>query len=93
MASVLIERELLQRILDRCHELDIDSRAHRAMVSRASASAKNPGMATLYSDLVTQEIAAQRIASEGSRRILADTVASGDDAAVHKTLSGLFPPR
>jgi hypothetical protein len=91
MPDILIDRELLQRILDRCFELDIDNRAHRAMVSRASA--KNPGMAAQYAAFVTEEIAVQQNSFEGTRRILLDSLASGDDAAFRRTLVGLFPPR
>ena len=69
----------------------IDIRAHRAQLGQASP--KNPGAIAQYSGFLNAEIAVQRTSFEGTRLILTDNLAAGDDAAVHRTLTCLFPPR
>ncbi len=89
MADISVDREFLLQLVKSYVELDVDNRAHRALVSRASL--ERPGEAQRYSALKNDEAIRQKSSFDGFLHILEDSLAAGDDAAFRATLYGLFP--
>jgi hypothetical protein len=90
LSQILIDRDLLRRLLEQYFQWDIDNRAYRCLASRASIL--NPDAALQYGSLYESEVEAQRKQGAGSRRHLLDTLAAQDDDAFRKALSDSFPP-
>jgi hypothetical protein len=91
MSQILIDRDLLQRMLDRFFELDADVRAHRWIVTQAGV--KNPSVWARYGD-EHQKRAAEELAQMGGLpERLRETLVSEDDDAFRRTLYDQFPGR
>jgi hypothetical protein len=90
--DIPIDRELLQRILEKHFQLEAENRAYFALAMRASVG--KPSDAWLrYAEAHAAEAIREKKQSEGHRKILHDNLASRDDDGVRRLLSTLFPGR
>jgi len=91
VSQILIDREILRRMVEKHFELEVDNRAYRALLQRALLS--NPGPAGLMDQFLHDEREKQSAQYAGSLRLLRDTQAAEDDAAFLRLLSSQFPSR
>jgi hypothetical protein len=89
MADISVDREFLLRLVKSYIEIEVECRAHRALVNRASF--EKPNQARAYSDFRDAEERQQQASFDGFLHILEDNLAAGDDAAFRATLYGLLP--
>jgi hypothetical protein len=90
--DILIDRGLLERIMDKYFQIEAENRAYFSLASRAAAG--KPGDAWLrYAEAQKLEAAEQKKQSDGHRSILRDNLAVQDDDGVRGLLLTLFPNR
>jgi hypothetical protein len=87
VAQILVDRDVLQRLLDEYFELAIEARAFRTLRNRSAA--RNLPLALEFEKAREGEEDTQRAQLDGVQRILRDSLASGDDTVFQTTLSSL----
>jgi len=91
MSQLLIDRELLQRILDSHFELEAENRAYLGFAQFGIR--KNPVAGQRYFETLAEQKAKELSQMEGHYRILKETLSGQDDDAFLASLSAKFPPR
>ena len=91
MSEILIDRNLLQRILDAHLELEVEARAFRKM--RNQFGIGNADRLLQFGQAHQEASREQRSQIEGIYRALREALDCQDDTAVLYRLSTLFPPR
>jgi hypothetical protein len=89
MPDFPIDRDLFQRILERYFQLEAENRAYRSLADFGAAG--KPGLRTEYAEAHSVVALHEKEQSAGHRKILRDSLDAQDAAAVHQTLSALFP--
>ena len=90
MSDVLIDRELLQRFVDKHFELVAENAAYLNLMNRARID--QPDVAHRYVTARLDETEKQLPQTQGLRKFLTKTLAAEDDDAFRKALSDLLPP-
>ena len=91
MPQILIDRELLQRILDDYFESEADRRAHLAIAQRGVQ--KHPEASHAYFEAHARECEQQLSQTEGFRDSLSDQLRTQDDDAFLAALNAQFSAR
>lgn len=91
MSQILIDRDVLQRLLDEHLELEIEARSFRTLRNRSAW--KNLPLVLQFEEARAAEKSAQRVQIQGTYRIMKDCLADGDDNSFQTALASLFPHR
>jgi len=91
MSQILIDREILQRLLDRHFELTAENAAYLTLMNRARMD--NPEAAHRYVTLRLDETEKQLSQTQGHRNHLSQALSAEDDDAFRLALSHLCPRR
>lgn len=91
MADILIDRELLQRLLKEHLELEVEARGFRALRNRFGIG--NAGPALVYAKAHQEASERERVGIQGTYLALRKALADEDDTLALSLLSVLFPPR
>jgi hypothetical protein len=92
MSNILIDRELLQRLVDRHFELVAENAAYLNLMNRARVG-NDPEVAHRYVTARLQETEKQLLQTQGLRIHLEKMLDDEDDDAFQRALSDLCPPR
>jgi hypothetical protein len=91
MPKIPIDCDLLRRVLKEYFRIAAENRAYFFAMNKAAHH--QPWLRVLLGDWVAEEAARQREQTSGHQSILRDNLDAQDAAAVHRTLSALFPNR
>ena len=91
MSQIMIDRDFLQRMLDRLFDLEADVLAYRWTVMQVQSA--SPAKAIRYADEHRRRSDEEKRATEAQRKYLQESLSSGDDDAFRRTLYAQFPSR
>jgi hypothetical protein len=91
--QILIDRELLQQILDEVFDLEAENRAYFGMQQKMQLRSRAQNKVAQYVAAVQEEKAKELSETEGLRTVLRDQVQTQGDAAFLARLVPRFSPR
>jgi hypothetical protein len=89
MSQILVDCDILRRLLEKYFHLEAENRAYFFAAYRAGV--QKPGLRTSFADAIAEETARQKEHSAGHRSILQRNLDARDADAFHQTLSALLP--